>query len=426
MITDRVIGVLIIPFVAVDTVHGTSQRPTGSAKGKERANAGPDTMLPESILESPHLGSRTAVGVDSVAQGSSRTTQEATPSALERKKPPRNRSLLESVQAHLTLGTKSFPAGKEIQSQKRREPLDTERHCDMPFPNHEKLSTVPSLLSRLSNSVEAAQRTEGGPELNALASPPSTAHRHQELSADNQPTSQSTKMSAPEIMARTRARMIKNLATPDPPSISQLQTAGTLSARPGRHDSPILSAPMAIPPDLDSAKDLPSRMLDDREDIPRPPCASTSARGCATNESPLQIQQIPVSGELDGGDLRHHEDPCDTHMAIWGNPIDDRLPISTHINDISHPSTSPDARAKLLARLEQEKTHASLADTTRGLALPEHGHDRTFPTVDTEGRSISAIQGQAIDTSAVDPQMMEAKLRTRAQLQVRLAAEKKK
>jgi len=229
-------------------------------------------------------------------------------------------------------------------------------------------------------------------------------------------------------MGQTPVRMVKNLATFNSHYVFQSDTAGSPSLSAPRAGIQDTALPHALAPsrplqlDSDGLEDFPTQKLSDQNDISDWLPISTSTRGLATNRSPLKIRQTPISGRR--GNLHDHEDPPNSHhMAMRGNSIDERPSISTrHINDQSHPCTSSEARTKLLAKLEQEKYHARCADTRE--IVSKLGHDRILRTVDTDGRSLVS-SGHAMQTRTEDSRLIEAKLRTRTQLQVRLAAEKR-
>ncbi|KAF5376455.1 hypothetical protein D9615_008609 [Tricholomella constricta] len=413
-----------------DAVRGTSRRPTGTAKGKGRADPEPESVITEDVAAHDRPGPQAAAGSAFVAQGDSRLDSHAPQtqaSTLIRTKPPRNRTLLESVQAHLTLRTEARSNGSGNQSEKGKRCIDAERHPGISSLTQESSSTVPALLARLTDPTEMARPTDRGPEFNALTFLGSTANRHQGLpSADNRTTVQPSRMSAPEIMARTRARMAKNDRSVDlnPRSISQSEAvvpSSSSASRPGiqervfTHESiPTQASP---PGYIATAEDFTGgKAKSGVENSPSP--RATSTRGRATNKNSLQLYQIPISRSSD--DLRHHEAPSNAHhMAMWGNSSDERPSISAHINDQSHPSS--DNRTKLLARLEREKHHALNVDT--GVSLSAADHCGKPPNTDHD--SYSRTPGKAIDT-VVSPHLIEAQLRTRAQLQVRLAAEKRR
>ncbi|GLB42610.1 putative zinc finger, C3HC4 type (RING finger) [Lyophyllum shimeji] len=387
-----------------DVARGSRGR---TAKGKERADAEADVAISENVVE-----------VASVAQATGQSDLEVPQPPLlasERKRPPRMRSLLESVQAHLTLGSSRSAIKSET----------AKRHHDNSSFQRNKSSTAPALLARLSDPAEILQRTQSGRTSEALTPQPGTAHRHKDSAADGQLNSQHTEISAHKTTAQTRGRVVENLKTSESHSGSQPGTAGSGSSsrlRTGVQATALLhtlAASRQLRVASGSLDDVLAQQLSEREDILGLPLTSTSStRGRATNRSLLQNREPPVSRSQD--DLHDHEVPSNTHdAAMRGNPVDERPPISTrHINvdDKSHPSTAssdPRTRTELLARLERGKRQAHCAADTR-----------VNEAVSAPGDA--AVAAQAVETTrAIDPQLMEEKLRRLAQLQVRLAGEKR-
>ncbi|KAJ7908857.1 hypothetical protein B0H13DRAFT_2495295 [Mycena leptocephala] len=139
------------------------------------------------------------------------------------RKPPRirNRSLFESVQAHL-----AAPSRKHRETTAIVDPPPNSSNLSDAF-DEEKNSSVPSLLTRLSEpgTQQTIRRKPDGDQLSpveAVAGVP--------IESELLPTKPS--FSAPEIMARTRARLAK-LAAIDPSSESSLSLDGGVgTARP--------------------------------------------------------------------------------------------------------------------------------------------------------------------------------------------------
>lgn len=354
----------------------------------------------------------------------------------EQKKPLRTRNLQESVQAHLNPGAVSRPG--DIGARSEKVPLTAERHRNMTSSVHENSSAVPTSLAPLPNSkTVTTEQTASIPVSMPLISRDIT-DRHQASSASgNAGKMQSTGMSAPEIMARTRARMAKNYGNLSSNSFSTVQSkdVGISSSSPldDRQGIPLPVSPQRALAMEDSARDSdhsmnkssrPSGLGHDQKSQ-----ASTTARGNSTRNSAhseLSFHQVTRSSVANHPHQELKEplniQHVDRHMAMRGNPIDDHPLNSTSIDTESHASLS-DIRTRLLARLEREKQQAHSGDFVKAPSLRVTSVDRTFLTGDNETRSLAPVA--SMDTSVADPQVMENKLRTRAQLQVRLAAEKR-
>jgi hypothetical protein len=317
------------------------------------------------------------------------------PRASDRKRPPRNRNLLESVHAHLSLR----PRGHSSQTQ----PQNTTSL----LPD----SQAPSLQTRLSDANTDV------PQL------PSIVERSShERSTSGKDTILQNGMSAPEIMARTRARQARNIT---PPSVTvQSQAMNSSSLLPDGGDD-------ALQPPLTRRDEQSSTHrrypVSDIDISPERDCAPGGPAQTQTQISQVSEyinahkarQESPTSGSTSAvllplHDSRYHVPPS--------NPKDG-ISVNDTIKDMSHhPSISRASRTRLLAKLEEEKNRA------RGIVALENSFpnpspfDRTFPG---SADRLSVKQGPFTDPNMVDTNFIEAKLRTRAQLQVRLAAEKK-
>ncbi|KAJ7666685.1 hypothetical protein DFH06DRAFT_250133 [Mycena polygramma] len=160
------------------------------------------------------------------------------PLAAPARQPPRirNRSLFESVQAHL--------AGP---SRKQRETTQSTLH-DSGDPSKLVFETdsTPALLGRLSDPDTATNIQQKGLSdksrtriLEAAVSALPVARANASVSGAERGGKPS--LSAPEIMARTRARLAKSAATP-----GNAQSQESLSADGGACTAPSLSAPLSL------------------------------------------------------------------------------------------------------------------------------------------------------------------------------------
>jgi hypothetical protein len=116
----------------------------------------------------------------------------------------------------------------------------------------------------------------------------------------------------------------------------------------------------------------------------------------------------------------------ESHYHVPPSDPTSGISVNDTINAISyHPSISSlGIRTRLLAKLEEEKNRARGTAT----AAVENSFPKSPPLDRTSPGSadrLSVNEGPFTDPNAIDTQFIEAKLRTRAQLQVRLAAEKK-
>lgn len=296
------------------------------------------------------------------------------PRTLEQRKPPRNRNLLESVHAHLTL-----------------RPRD--RSSRIP---PENTSTVPSLHARSSDT-----------SLDGLTSPPIVERSNQEHSTYEKDVTPRNGMSAPEIMARTRARHARNKITPasmtvqvlDSPRI--LQPNGDIVQLPhGTEEEGTVLHGIGPISDIDH--------LPERESAPGNVIQAGNSQARISQASELNAQaplHLPIS--VSSHASRHESQ---RHVSS-GNSINGSIIEISHQSSVS----SLGARTRLLAKLEEEKNRARgtepAAAVTSNLTSPGRA-DR-----------LSLSEGHP---NTGDTHYIEAKLRTRAQLQVRLGIERKK
>jgi hypothetical protein len=359
----------------------------------------------------------------------------------DQRRPPRNRTLLESVQTHLTLNSRTHSAGNETLAEKRPHKQN--------FPRGEsshlrESSAVPSLLARMSDASQAMALV---PDSASVILSQNITAKSLESPRFEPPVVVQTRMTAPEIMARTRARLAKNgeaTASMLLPTI-QSQAVNSSSYLGGRQEafsassmaradthSGSLKQPRDFKIDTNPspADQVPSsRDLDNFSQNPHMTRTRNNAtdNGTDQRESPAtSAHQVPISRTT--ANLPHQLTPKN-HPHV-GPPSSMKLnsinsnspPIAAHIKNVSHPP-AVDARMRLLSRLEDEKSQArNSASTTINDFLPATSNlDRTFRG--HASRSLPATTAPA--GIEIDSQMLETKLRTRAQLQVRLAAAKR-
>lgn len=344
-------------------------------------------------------------------------------STAGQRRPPRNRSLLESVQVHLTLGSKSHASGYGSEKRDARHPTSSAL-------SDSSVTAPPSKMSREPGIQPASPVMQPAPE-----------------GSDGDNSKDKTKMSAPEIMARTRARLAKSMGRiasslptrgPSPtwsPSLSsshqdtplapdpEMAAHGPLQAQPLRGGATVKgSPPNAEPSDSDIAPG------DRKNQSPVPYVSIVQTRsslpqGEANNKEVSSVHHPPssstnVSGQRGSPEIPFHV-PSRPGPSTRASPIQRGSPTELTSIHQSHPAAS-DPRERLLIRLEKERnqvrSHQAASPT---LAFPAlSGLDRTFPSTDN-------IYPTVVTDVSVDSQAMEAKLRTRAQLRVRLAAEKR-
>lgn len=307
----------------------------------------------------------------------------AMPHTSDRKRPPRNRNLLESVHAHLTLASREH----SIRIQQKH----AISMC------HD--SGAPLLHRRLSDAyVDEVQSS-------TLAS--GSNHERPTSGKDTKPEKG---MSAPDIMARTRARHAGCSLIPSTSVIQPHETDSSLFLSGGREND--LPSHLAREEQVNGKRQ--GRPASDADALQRILQASA-------HQAPQQSAQLTTSG-LSSGALPPHESH---YHAPPSNSIDG-ISVNDAIKTQSHrPSMSPlTVRDRLLAKLHEEKICARGTEPTVAVEnLPVmSAFDRTFPgstdQLPVNPRSLT-------EPNTVDTQSMEARLRTRAQLRVRLSAEKK-
>ncbi|KAG5636171.1 hypothetical protein H0H81_008921 [Sphagnurus paluster] len=352
---------------------------SGTSKGKERIDPGTATCSVEGdVSQSRPSASNDASEIAFVAQGG----------VIDHTRVPRNRSLLESVHAHLNSGNKTCPK----KSDKGKTPTNaTERQIDSATPPiwHEPQPVGLSLLAR----VKIPQVLVCGPESKeGLSSSQSIENLREQLpSNDRRPST----WSAPEIMSRTRARLAQQHANSIATSFqSEAIDSSLTSAVP----SPIQDASRV----LTKAPQANVRSLTGFPEI-----------ATHTGSHSDTVRQPRVSSTL--RDLQHHPSQGTRNLE----DVRDAAVISAlHDNEYSHPSLGAEVRTSLVARLEREKLNA------HALSLPVLDNQRILQALQPSSKQ----PNHKMDTieNAADPHLLEAKLRTRTQLKFRLAAEKRK
>lgn len=348
------------------------------------------------------------------------------------RKPPRNRTLLESVQKHLTLGSRAHSSGNEMLPEKRPHRQEITRGESSQLRGS---SAVPSLLARMSDASHAVALPE---PVSVMPSNNITGG----LPTFEPAVGVQTRMSAPQIMARTRARLVKNdeVSSQSLHGIQSQTENSSLSHSDGRQDThPASSGAIAnLHPGPDaqyletrfdtnaSHADIASSSKAQNNSSQRTHIAR-AGRG-TTDDGADPAHQLPISRM--SANLPHRISPKNhSHVeppsSVGHSPIGtSNSPANTaHIKNLSHPPVI-DARTRLLFRLEEEKHQAHRGSpTTIKDSLPEVSSlDRTFR--ERGSRSLPPATEVPV-ASEIDPHVLEAKLRTRAQLQVRLAAEKR-
>lgn len=299
-------------------------------------------------------------------------------------------------------------------------------------------SAVPSLLARMSDASRAVALV---PE--PVSVMPSNITDGLPESPRFEPVvGAQTRMSAPQIMARTRARLVKNgeVFSQSLYGIQSQTEISTLSHSDGCQDAhPAFSGAIAnthpgpdtqYPEtkfDIDaSPADIASTSSAQNNSSQR---THTTRAGRGTTENGADpVHQLPISRmsanlphRLSPKNHSHVEPPSSMGHSSIGTTNSPLKPA--HIKNMSHPPAI-DARTRLLSRLEEEKHQAQHGSpTTIKDSLPEMSSlDRTFR--ERGSRSLPPATELPV-VSEIDPHVLEAKLRTRAQLQVRLAAEKR-
>jgi hypothetical protein len=310
----------------------------------------------------------------------------AKPHASDRKRPPRNRNLLDSVHAHLTLA----PRENRIRIQPK--------HATSIFHDSGTLSLDRRLSEPHGNAVQSSMLVSG------------SLHENPTSADDPKPAKA---MSAPDIMARTRARHARCSVMP---STSAIQPHGIDSSYfpSNNRENGLQSHPASNGQVNGTRRGGPTTQDHVSEGTGRTGLRISQAFD--TCQARQQSPQ-PTPGLSSGALPPHYHVP--TSNSMDGILLNDTI---SH-----HPSMSPlTMRDRLLARLEEEKICARGAEPMVALANPQImsalDTDRTFPG---SADRLSVNPCSLTDPNIVDTQSMEARLRTRAQLRIRLSAEKK-
>jgi hypothetical protein len=325
----------------------------------------------------------------------------ALPHTSDRKRPPRNRNLLESVHAHLTL------ASREHSIRIQQKHAVSIRHD----------SGAPSLHRRLSDAY-----------IDEVQSSTLASGSNYERPTSEKDAKPEKGMSAPDIMARTRARHARCSLIPSTSVIQPHETDSSLFLSNGRGND--LPSHPAREEQVNGTRR--GRPASDADALQTTQDHASEGMGQAANshlrilqasarQAPQQSAQLTTSG-LSSGALPPHESHyhAPPSNSIDGISVNDAIKTQSH-----HPSMSPlTVRDRLLAKLHEEKVCARGTEPTVAVEnLPVmSAFDRTFPgstdRLPVNPRSLT-------EPNTVDTQSMEARLRTRAQLRVRLSAEKK-
>ncbi|KAG6908534.1 hypothetical protein DXG01_004305 [Tephrocybe rancida] len=392
-------------------VRGTSRQ--GTVKGKERADSPCETSA---FLPQLDLADTSASAAGSVAQLAAQT-QYLPPPRPSTARPPRfgHRSLLQSVKTHLKQGNNEPDGVKGTGPRRHRDGLPTSHDSTSP--------TLPALRTQLSDVACDTQWAERGSELHALT--PSQGVRHRDPLSDSKThASQLIVDSPPETMARTRVHMSRAASEPKPVPESLAEKLLSSSSTPPKDVERDDAHPICTPSDIHDLPKAPSfEPANGRDNLISLPPTIPYATLTTTTTSPPQFHALPISSTSEN--LSHQETKHGSHMEIstWDSSINERPFMSTLTpGDEPHYSASSSSRKELLARLKRERLRAHAEETDP----PPLTADRSSRAAEVDRQALftpDAKQNPA--TRVVDPHVIEAKLRTRAQLQVRLAAEKR-
>ncbi|KAG6878905.1 hypothetical protein C0992_006785 [Termitomyces sp. T32_za158] len=243
-----------------------------------------------------------------------------------------------------------------------------ERHLDPLLSAPSNSASATALLAQSSDSLSSPQRTEYGPESYRLV--PQRASIH---------------LSSPvELLPHARASTTQGVAT-------------TLTRGASTSSVPV--------PDSRSHPSPSSLMLS---------FAPLSGGFATTSNTSLHTAAIDSPHQIMSG--VHH-----VVIPSQDNPIDEstRPLISTDVSDADFGSTH------LSVRLEREKLRAQCVMAEEITDIPQP-MDSSSNTAESLHKQMLSVQSEQVhDGSVNDPHVMETKLRKRAHLQVRLAAEKR-
>jgi len=333
------------------------------------------------------------------------------PRVSDRKRLPRNRNLLESVQAHLTLGT-----------QERATRVHSDNTTSML-----RDSRAPSLQTRLSDTN--TDTPQPAPE-----SEPNKGH-----STCGKDVMLRNGMSAPEIMARTRARHARNNITPGsaiaiqsrgPESSSLLSNGceGALSLPLPREWEETRIHRGGLVSDIDISRTERYWVMDQAAKSSKSQTQfSRASENISARRTQQESPQLATSGPssialLPLHESHHHVAPTNPAGGISVNSDSSAKPASIK-NILRHSSISPlGARNRLLAKLEEERNHARGASSTVAVENSFPALHGTFLGPDDR---LPLNPAPFTNFNTVDTHSIEAELRARTQLRVRLAAERK-
>lgn len=337
-------------------------------KGKERTDTGlyPSTDVAK---EGPRSGTlQTPERTETQASSKSIhpiTSDSALPKQRDsdRKRPPRNRNLLESVHAHLTLRPRVNVA------------LDT-----------------PSLLARLSDGIVDIPQS----------SAPVEPFNHKPSITEKDLLQNG--ISAPDIMGRTQNHIT-------PPSVTS--NGGEASLR-------------LFTGEMEQTGSHPKRPVSDIDVSPerdRAPQAAKLRAQISQASAYISTHKVQHGSSTSGSSSAALCPPHESHCHVPSFHLKRGISVDDTITDTSHhPSMSSlGARTRLLAKLEEERNRATTEAVEKKISQKSSPLDKTFPMTVNQ----LSMSQDASDPNIVDTQLLEVKLRTRAQLQVRLAAEKK-
>ena len=367
-------------------------------KGKERVDSKP---YPSTDIAAEGTRSRAVQTPGRTeTQASSKSMHHITsdltlpkPRVSDQKRPPRNRNLLESVHAHLTL----FPRGF----------ADHRQQANTTAPD----TQASSLHARLSDGNTDTPH------------PVPVKPFNHDSSTNGIDLLLRNSMSAPGIMARARARDIQIPATP--PSVTTQSSGMSSSLLQLNGDEGSLRPLIG---EMEETGSSPRRPVSDIDVSPERDDAPQADKSQAHDSQALEcinihkVQRGPAtSGSSSAALTPPHESYCHVPSS---HPKSD-ISIHDTITDTTphDPSISAlGARTRLIAKLEEERSRATAEPVEENRSQNSSFLDRTIPGTVSQ---LSMSQDPSSYSNIVDTQLIEVKLRTRTQLHVRLAAEKK-
>lgn len=400
-------------------------------KGKRRA----DDDVPRAAEVSNELDmdtiEKSSLATLSTSADLAQSTSSIGQPRVDRRRPPRVRNLLQSVHAHLALGSTSHTdpcATKKT----RNSPSSSQQTKAASLPSQSTSSNeqlVPSLLSRLSDTY-----------IGGLSSPsqPDVSDRSDRL-----------KLSAPDIMGGAAISQAKENASGGPQRPDVMSPS--LQSCNGHQDTntSIADRKARTLARLARLKGETTDMEDPYESLP----SSSSSRSVAGDPSQHDhLGESPFVGDANvtgswAPSKRVNESKSATTLTQslfrMGRVESSPQPstIAEFEADIDHddgsmsasfaelpPPLHLDLRTQLLNRLEEERKKVQMtvsqASTSSG-SLRDGDGDTTVPDSNTDLIPPRDRVAESGSDASVDSRAIEAKLRTRAQLRVRLAAEKR-